>query len=194
LYASIYQASPIGNAYRGELGATDAGAIQQRVAEVMLGWRAAEDGVPQASPTDLAQVNALAAAAAAGARTDPPPEPAGAQLTNTDTAQDRKRRAAIEVDRQRRALRHARGRVSVTLYSTSWCGFCRTARAYLNEQGIAFEEHDIDADAAAKASILRLNPRGSVPTIDIDGEVLVGWSSRRFDSMLERAVRERARL
>ncbi|MBS1189755.1 MAG: Glutaredoxin [Rhodocyclaceae bacterium] len=30
------------------------------------------------------------------------------------------------------------------LYSASWCGYCRKAKAYLGERGIPYQEIDID--------------------------------------------------
>ena len=106
--------------------------------------------------------------------------------------QDRRRSEQIEADRIARAQRRARGNVRVMLYSTSWCGYCKKARQYMTEAQIAFVEHDIDASDSARAIMKRLNPSGSVPTFEIDDEVLIGFSSESLEQTIETAIRKRA--
>ena len=90
-------------------------------------------------------------------------------------------------------LASARRKVGITMYSTTWCGVCTRARDYFTREGIAFVEHDIDANAAARSEYLRLNPRRSVPTIKIDDEVVVGFSPGAVQAAIERAARKRVR-
>ena len=75
--------------------------------------------------------------------------------------------------------------VPVVMYSTSWCGVCRKARKYLAQRGIAFEEHDVDEDPDARTEYLQLNPRGSVPTIKIGSQVIVGFSPAAVERALD---------
>lgn len=88
-------------------------------------------------------------------------------------------------------LRVLERQVGVTLYTTSWCPHCRSARAYMREAGISFVEHDIDRDQSAKADMERLNPEGGVPTIDVDGIVMGGWSSRNLHIAMKQAALKR---
>lgn len=85
----------------------------------------------------------------------------------------------------------ARRRVPVVMYSTAWCGVCKRARAYFEEQRIAFEEHDVDKDPTARAQYLQLNPRRSVPTIKIADEVIVGFSAAAVERAMDAAARAR---
>ena len=63
----------------------------------------------------------------------------------------------------------------------------------MEANAIPFTDHDVEADPAAKARQLQLNPRGSVPTIDVDGrEVLVGFGAKSLDNAIARAVAARA--
>ncbi|HCF56632.1 MAG TPA: hypothetical protein DFS52_01380 [Myxococcales bacterium] len=86
--------------------------------------------------------------------------------------------------------RVARARSSVpTLYTTSWCGACRRARAWFGQEGIDFEEKDIEKDSAAQQEMTRKCQRaglrsGGVPVIDIDGEVMVGFDEARVRELL----------
>lgn len=78
--------------------------------------------------------------------------------------------------------------VSVTLYTTSWCGYCKKARALLLRNGIPFRERDVEHDPSAESAHRRLNPDGGVPTFDIEGDVFTGYSPARIANSLERAI------
>jgi len=98
--------------------------------------------------------------------------------------------AAQRLDRARE-LANARELVDITVYYTSWCPACRAARGYLSERGIRFVEHDVEHDSRAKSRQKLLNPRGSIPTIDIEGQVLVGFSPSKIERAIDHAARQR---
>jgi glutaredoxin len=109
-----------------------------------------------------------------------------------EAERDRKRSAMIEADRERRKLMRARDGVLVVMYSTSWCPACKAAREYMTSKQIPYVDNDVDQSESARAILKRLNPRGSIPTIDVDGEVMVGFSAERIEAMLQRAAQKRA--
>jgi mycoredoxin len=37
----------------------------------------------------------------------------------------------------------------ITIYSTTWCAFCKTEKQYLDKLGIAYVEKDIEEDKVA---------------------------------------------
>jgi glutaredoxin len=61
----------------------------------------------------------------------------------------------------------------------------------MQQEGIAFEEHDIERDSSARERARRLNPRGSVPTIDVDGQLMVGFSAQRLEYLVSMAAQRR---
>lgn len=77
------------------------------------------------------------------------------------------------------------------MYATTWCGSCRRARAYLDHNGIAYTEYDIDEDADAKERLSEINPRRSIPTFQIDDIVQIGFSEESLEHKLNQAVRQR---
>ena len=74
--------------------------------------------------------------------------------------------------------------VPVVMYSTDWCGVCKRARKYFEEQQIPFTEYDVDRNLQARNEYLLLNPRRSVPTIKIGNEVIVGFSPAAVEAAL----------
>jgi glutaredoxin len=103
--------------------------------------------------------------------------------------------AAARAEAEAEAVAVARRRVSIVMYSTSWCPSCTSAREWFNQQGISFVEHDIESSDLYRERMRRLNPRGSIPTISIDDRaVLVGFAPASIEAAIDDAARRRARL
>jgi glutaredoxin len=102
------------------------------------------------------------------------------------------RRLQNQIEEKKERLAHARRNVSVTMYSTTWCKVCKDARRYFTEAGITYEDHDVDSDRDADRRLRAVNPRHTVPTFDIDGAILTGFSPGAFESMLTSAAARRA--
>lgn len=82
-------------------------------------------------------------------------------------------------------------RLRVIVYSTQWCGVCKQAKAWLAKNDIPFEERDVEASRTYQTEWRKLNPRGGVPTIDVDGQVMVGFSGGQLAHMLAEAAKRR---
>ena len=89
------------------------------------------------------------------------------------------------------AQARARARVEIVMYSAAWCGVCDVARAYFQQHGIAFVERDVEHDAAARAQHRALSPTGSLPTIEVDGQVMHGFSASSFEKLMDKATQHR---
>ncbi len=67
----------------------------------------------------------------------------------------------------------------VTLYMTSWCGYCRKARKLLTKLDVDFAAKDIERNRKAASEFRRKSGgRGGVPLIDIDGEMVRGYNEK----------------
>ena len=82
-------------------------------------------------------------------------------------------------------------RVSVTMYTTQWCPRCDEARDWMRQNNIAYVERDVEASQADERAMRALNPRGGVPTIDIDGQIVVGFGERRVARLIAESVSRR---
>ncbi len=83
--------------------------------------------------------------------------------------------------------------VTVVMYGTTWCPACRRARGWLEGSGLRYRILDIEKDPAAGAEHKRINRSGSIPTFDIDGQVVVGLNPDRIVAAVRRAAEARAR-
>jgi glutaredoxin len=131
----------------------------------------------------------------------PPPRPplvaAGsieeAAPEDHELAAARVRAESRDMEERHRAVEAALGKVPVVVYSTKWCELCRTAKAWMTEKKIAFEEHDVEEDGESLAVMRKLNPDSSVPTIVVGDEVLKGFGEGAVRGAMYRAAVKRAR-
>lgn len=77
----------------------------------------------------------------------------------------------------------------IIVYKTSWCGVCKKVEAYLDRKGIAYVAKDIESDRAAAGELKAKADKagvktGSVPVIDVRGELMVGFDRARLEKML----------
>lgn len=95
--------------------------------------------------------------------------------------------AAIEA--RKGTLKAPQGGAAVTLYGTSWCGYCKKAKAYLKKKGVEFVERDVEKEPAAaqelaqKAAAAGVQARG-VPVIDVRGTLILGFDEQALESAL----------
>ncbi len=66
----------------------------------------------------------------------------------------------------------------LTMYSTTWCGYCHRLSTQLDREGIAYTVIDIERDDAAAEYVMSVNGGNqTVPTVQFpDGTVLTNPS------------------
>lgn len=73
---------------------------------------------------------------------------------------------------------------TVVIYTTSWCGVCKRAKAYFHAEGIPYQEYDIEKSRKGKSDYQRLEGKG-VPIIMVNDKRLNGFSPRSFDVLYD---------
>jgi len=84
---------------------------------------------------------------------------------------------------------------AVTMYTTSWCGYCFRLKKILKAEGISFAEVDIEADPAAAEFVASVNGGNqTVPTLKFaDGSTLTNPSGAEVKAKLASQSRRRDR-
>jgi glutaredoxin len=83
--------------------------------------------------------------------------------------------------------------VSVVVYTTAWCSVCKQAKAWMAAHGVRYEERNVEVSLDSARKLHIINPRDSIPTFDIEGDVMVGFDDRRLVAMIHRAAERDAR-
>ena len=76
----------------------------------------------------------------------------------------------------------------ITIYSTTWCAFCKTEKQYLNKLGIPFIAKDIEEDKEAYEELMTKSGEGGyqgVPVTDIAGTLVLGFDRRKIDEIIK---------
>ena len=60
--------------------------------------------------------------------------------------------------------------MDLTLYTARWCRDCREAKRFLDKNGIAYTEVDIENTPGAADAVLRNVGKRAIPQFVIDGE------------------------
>ena len=74
----------------------------------------------------------------------------------------------------------------VTMYSTTWCGYCLRLKRLMQREGIEYAEVDIEADAQAAEVVMQANGGNrTVPTLVFaDGTALTNPSLDQVKAQL----------
>jgi glutaredoxin 3 len=67
----------------------------------------------------------------------------------------------------------------VTVYTTDYCPYCRSAKALLDKRGVAYEEINLARDPDARMRLQEITGMVTFPQIVIDGTSIGG-----FDQLL----------
>jgi glutaredoxin len=69
---------------------------------------------------------------------------------------------------------------TITIYSTSWCGPCASAKRLLKEKGLSYDEVDIEEEGMTREDLFEKTGGRTVPQIVIEGKTIGG-----YDKLLE---------
>ena len=78
----------------------------------------------------------------------------------------------------------------LTMYSTSWCGYCYRLKSQLEREGIAYEVVDIERNPAAAEYVMGINGGNqTVPTVRFpDGSTLTNPTIVQVKAHLEQVL------
>lgn len=72
----------------------------------------------------------------------------------------------------------------VKVYSTSDCSWCKKTKAYLQSKGIDYIDINVEKDMEGRKEFLQISKQQSIPTINIDGNIIVGFDKDAIDKHL----------
>ena len=76
------------------------------------------------------------------------------------------------------------GAREVKILTTTWCGVCKKAKAYLTGKGIYFNEYDVETSDVGRQEFKLLAGKG-VPIILVGKQRMDGFSESKLDAMLK---------
>ena len=74
--------------------------------------------------------------------------------------------------------------MNIPVYSTPTCPFCKQAKAFLDERGVAYNDIDVSIDQEKAKEMIEKSGQMGVPVIDIDGTIVVGFDKNKLQELL----------
>lgn len=66
--------------------------------------------------------------------------------------------------------------MKIEIYTTDYCGYCKSAKKLLAEKGLAYTETDVTHDDTKRLWLVETTGRKTVPQIFIDGKSIGGYT------------------
>lgn len=73
----------------------------------------------------------------------------------------------------------------VVIYSTPTCHFCHAAKAFFDEHGVAYTNHDVASDMEKRKEMIDMTGQMGVPVIRIENDVVVGFDEAKVKELLQ---------
>jgi len=75
--------------------------------------------------------------------------------------------------------------MSVKVYSTPSCPYCKKVKSFLDEEEVEYESYDVSKNQEKQQEMIDKSDQMGVPVIDIDGEIIVGFDKSKIEAALK---------
>lgn len=75
--------------------------------------------------------------------------------------------------------------MTVIVYSTESCPWCKKVKAFLEENKIKFTEKNVGENQEAAKEMIKKSGQTGVPVIDANGTVIVGFDEGKLKEILK---------
>ncbi|MCE5198986.1 MAG: glutaredoxin family protein [Armatimonadota bacterium] len=73
---------------------------------------------------------------------------------------------------------------NITVYSTPTCPYCRQAKEFLQERGVAFTDLNVATDLEARNAMVQKSGQLGVPVIEVDGNIVIGFNKSKLEELI----------
>ncbi len=73
---------------------------------------------------------------------------------------------------------------TIKIYTTPTCAFCKQAKEYFKSKNLEYTEYDVSKDTDKQKEMIDKTGQFSVPVIDIDGKIVIGFDKSKVESYL----------
>ncbi len=72
----------------------------------------------------------------------------------------------------------------IKVYGVPTCPFCKRTKEFLKGKGFDFEDLDVSINQDLAKEMVEKSGQMSVPVIEIDGEIIIGFDKERIEAIL----------
>ncbi len=75
--------------------------------------------------------------------------------------------------------------MSVIIYSTPSCGYCKLAKDFFQKNNVKFTDYNVASDPKRAEEMSRKSGQMGVPVIDINGKIIIGFNKPEIEKALK---------
>lgn len=75
--------------------------------------------------------------------------------------------------------------MTITVYSTPTCPWCKRLKDFLKEKKISFKELDVSSNEQARNEMIKKSDQMGVPVSDINGTIIIGFDVEKINKALK---------
>lgn len=75
--------------------------------------------------------------------------------------------------------------MTVTVYSTPTCPWCKKVKAFLKENKVKFRSIDVSKNKKAADEMMKKSGQMGVPVTDVDGTIITGFDQAKLKKALK---------
>ena len=75
--------------------------------------------------------------------------------------------------------------MTVKIYSTTWCPYCKLAKEFFKANNIKFIDINVEEDPDKAKEMIEKSGQTGVPVIDINGKIIVGFDKEKIKKALK---------
>lgn len=72
----------------------------------------------------------------------------------------------------------------INIYSSSSCPMCTKTKRFLKSKGIEYNDINVENNDIAKKELLEKSNQLTIPVLDINGNIVVGFNKKRIEELL----------
>lgn len=72
----------------------------------------------------------------------------------------------------------------VSIYTTPTCGYCKMAKDFFTEKGVAYDEYNVGTDLEKRKEMVEKSGQMGVPVIFVDNDMVIGFDKAKLASLL----------
>ncbi|MEK7538857.1 MAG: glutaredoxin domain-containing protein [Patescibacteria group bacterium] len=72
----------------------------------------------------------------------------------------------------------------VSIYTTPTCGYCKMAKDFFTEKGVAYDEYNVGTDLEKRKEMIEKSGQMGVPVIFVDNDMVIGFDKAKLASLL----------
>lgn len=75
--------------------------------------------------------------------------------------------------------------MTVKIYTTPTCVYCKLAKQFFGQHNVQYEEVDVTRNEAALNDMVKKTGQMGVPVIEVDGHMVVGFDKAKLSELLK---------